>query len=96
MIVTTLATRAFTGSGSLYDVLRTVTTVMPRFVNEQNGTYAASNTRRQLTRRIQCVPRKGAHLMQEREFVKGRAGTALKTSCWSSSRAWAPSTRRPS
>jgi hypothetical protein len=43
VIVTTLAARAYTDGGSLYDVLRTVTAAMPGFVEEQNGIYVVSN-----------------------------------------------------
>jgi hypothetical protein len=43
VIITTLAAHAYTGGGSLYDVLRAVTTAMPALVEEQNGTYVVSN-----------------------------------------------------
>jgi hypothetical protein len=43
VIITTLAARAYTGGGSLYDVLRTVAAAMPGFVEEKNGIYVVSN-----------------------------------------------------
>jgi len=35
--------QAYTGGGSLYDVLHTVTAAMPRFVEVKNGIYVVSN-----------------------------------------------------
>jgi hypothetical protein len=43
VIITTLAARAYTGGGSLYDVLRAVTTAMPGFVEMKNGIYVVAN-----------------------------------------------------
>jgi hypothetical protein len=43
VIITTLAALAYTGGGSLYDVLRAVTATMPRFVEVKNGIYVVSN-----------------------------------------------------
>jgi len=43
VILTTLAGRAYTGGGSLFDVLRAVTAAMPGLVEERNGRYVVSN-----------------------------------------------------
>jgi hypothetical protein len=43
VILTTLAARAYTGGGSLFDVLRAVTTAMPGLVESRNGVYVVAN-----------------------------------------------------
>lgn len=43
VIITTLAARAYTGGGSLYEVLRTVTAAMSGLVEEQNGIHVVCN-----------------------------------------------------
>jgi hypothetical protein len=43
IIVTTLAARAYTGSGPLYEVLRDVTAKMPTFVERRNGVWWVAN-----------------------------------------------------
>jgi hypothetical protein len=43
VIITTLAARAYTGGGTLHDVLRTVTAAMPGLVEMRNGSYVVAN-----------------------------------------------------
>src|SRR5438067_1705817 len=43
IIITTLAARAYTSGGTLYDVLVDVTEKMPELVEERNGTYWVAN-----------------------------------------------------
>lgn len=43
VIITTLAARAYRGGGSLYDVLRDVTSAMPGLVQRHNGIYVVAN-----------------------------------------------------
>jgi len=43
IIITTLAARAYRGGGSLYEVLRDVTSAMPALVEDQGGVYVVAN-----------------------------------------------------